>query len=980
MAPKAMQAAATWLAGLARALAGFFRDRRGGGMLMFMAAGITMLVSVGAMMTNYAWREAQLEEVRGALRASVAATGALLARAGEAAIQQQIKDRVSKVISGLVDGLRVSKDDVSITTEAGRRIVTVTVGGSARYKFEDLWGGDNGGVGSFRLPDISVSVQIESFRYEVAIAADLTSSMHSTIPNGEGGSIAKIQALRDAIDAAATVLEARNSEVGGGVSAAIVPFGQAVNVADTSGSGQTASKERYVYMLAGAEHSSTEAGNSTEHWVDVHHGYGHGDNMGELQYRTLPLFDGSNSWNFDQAETIDISTQAPGFSSWDVQGSDFWNGCVMARWGAYWNRDGWPSVDGSAVTVSCSDDMTVLENCEWTGGTDYTDVSGISCDGLSEARGTVFCSIEQPENDDTTTPGSRREATRRYEASGPGGGVLPTRLTRLSTPTSGDFIWNGNSPDASFWPARKNVDAWTPASAALTGEPLHLSDAPPEHSDPNTRFTAYSWPDARVLGTADARMQAIIAEFLLPTDDGDGVGDSELVWAASEAAITIAELRRLNQLTQGKHDNNWDIRGRNDPSNEQLDGQLTRGGDGSSGCPGRPILPLTDSATTLRDAGNALQVVPVHQGTRGATMLHLGVVWGLRALSPLWRDIWSVSDSQGADRPLTACADQEIGAPADNPHCQQSVRKSILLLTDGVNGFGALGNGRVGYNQTVFFHRQNVGTSWNNDIAQSNPIYGPTTSSWCEHITNRWNVAAYGNLARAADRTTEAAFNSAMGGAFTSGARLNRLLAAFDDVMLSSKSSGANARTLTQSSNWTTILSGITPWELFVSGIRGGSTNVVDQLVLPSNGFGFDGRPQHGGMACRLWSPFTAYGRVGDRMQVGGHPVEGVAPFALQSSWSTTAAVLNPATGGPVSGLMDGWMDEACRIAAARDVEIRAIYIGERTNTDAIGRLRACLTAAGESQDNLYITPTSAALKSSFEQIFNLGRSIRFLN
>ena len=947
-------------------------------MLMFMAAGIAMLASVGAMMTNYAWREAQLEEIRGALRASVAATGALLARAGEAAIQQQIKDRVSKVISGLVDGLRVSKDDVSITTEAGRRIVTVTVGGSARYKFQDLWGGGGGGVGSFNLPDISVSVQIESFRYEVAIAADLTSSMNYRISDGDGGYITKIQALRDAIDAAAAVLEARNSEVGGGVSAAIVPFGQAVNVADTSGSNQTAGKERYVYMLAGAEHSSTEAGNTTQHWVDIHHSYGQGDNMGELQYRTLPLFDGSSSWNFDQAETIDISTQVPAFPSWDAEGSDFWNGCVMARWGAYWNRDGWPSVDESAVTVSCLDDMNALENCEWVGDTDYTDVSGISCDGLADAKGVVSCSVVKPENDDTTTPGSRRQAMRRYEAFGTGHGVLPDRLINIGATTNGDFIWNGSSPDASFWPARKNVAAWTPASYSLTAEPLHLSDAPPDHGDPNTRFTAYSWPDARVLGTADARLQAIMAEFLLPTDDGDGVGDSELVWSARDSVINV-DLRRPNRLTQGKHDNNWGIRGRVDPDRREVDRQVTSGGDGSSGCPGQPILPLTDSAATLRSAGSALEVVPIHQGTRGATMLHLGVAWGLRALSPLWRDIWGVSDSQGAARPLTPCADQEIGAPADNPHCQQSVRKSILLLTDGVNGFGALGDGRVGYNQYVFFNRENVGP-WSNDLAQSNPEYGPNANSWCEYITDDWRVTAYDNLARAADRTTEAAFNSAMGGAFTSGVRLNRLLAAFDDVMVTSKSSGANGRTSAQTSRWTTILSGITPWELFVSGIRGASTNVVDQLMLPSNGFGFDGRPQHGGMACRLWSPFTAYGRVGDRMQIGGRPVEGVAPFALRASWSTTASGLNPSTGSPLSGLMDNWMDEACRIAAERDVEIRAIYIGDRTNTNAIGRLRACLTAAGESQDNLYIAPTSAALKSSFEQIFNLGRSIRFLN
>ena len=860
---------------LRRVLAGFLKSRRGGGMLIAGASGIAMLASVGAMMTNYAWREAQLEEIRNALRSAVAAASPLLSRAGETAIQAQIKDRVAKVITSLVEGLTASKDDVTITSQAGRRIITVSVGGTASYQFQDLWGGGQGG-GQTRLPQLSVSVQIESFRYEVAIAADVTESMNGSISDGNGGTIVKVQALRDAIGAAADIMHTRNQEVGGGVSASIVPFAMAVNVADTSGTGETAGKKRYAHMLAGAAHNDADAADE-QHWVDTFHDYGasSGDGMGELRYRTLPALESTASWNFRQSETIDISAQTPGFPSWAVQGEDFWNGCVMARWGAYWDPDARPST------------------------------------------------------------------------------------------------WNANNPAASNWPAKANVNAWTTGSTQLSNEPLHLSDAAPNHAAPNTRFTAYSWPDARVRGTADGRLQAVLAEFLHAGETVHAPSNTD-TWQLETLRNRVAQLKRA------KHDNDWSLRGRSDPALEQIRGRTLVGGDGSSGCPDQSILPLTDSDATLRSHGNSLQVVFPHQTVTGGTMMHLGVVWGLRTLSPLWRSVWSVTDSQSASRPLTPCADGETG-----DHCQQNVRKSILLITDGVSGFGVPSPGRVGIDREAMEQYGNIGSfpTWP-DNAKRNPGFGNNLTAWCGWVSGtRWAVRGkYKETADAANRPNESTFNTAVGGAFT-GTRLTNLLNAFDDVMLT-KTNGNNARTSAQTTAWTNVLSGLTPWQLFHTGVKtsgGTTTDIVDQLMDTANGFGFDGRPQHGGMSCRIWTPFTAYGRVGDRVQVGGRPVEGVSPFAYQTGWPTTSDGLN--TSGKLTDIVNDWTDNACRIANARGVEIRAIFIGRASQTEpGIQQLRNCLTAAGQSQSNLYIAPTAASLENTFKQIFNLGRNVRFLN
>ena len=357
-------------------------------------------------------------------------------------------------------------------------------------------------------------------------------------------------------------------------------------------------------------------------------------------------------------------------------------------------------------------------------------------------------------------------------------------------------------------------------------------------------------------------------------------------------------------------------------------------------------------------------------------MLHLGVTWGLRALSPLWEDIWSVNDNQGVARPLTPCA---AGETSDD--CQQYVRKLILLITDGETGLGSFSSERVGMDQAAFSLLGALGAlpTWPDD-GRRNPSFGNNASGWCSWLaTGRWNVRGkYKETIDAANDADASTFNTAVGGAFT-GARLTRLLDAFDDVMLA-KSGGGNARSTAQTTAWTNVLDGLTPWQLFHSGVKtsgGATTDIVDQLMDSSNAFGFDGRPQHGGMACRMWSPFTAYGRVGDAVQVGGRPVEGVAPFAYQSGWPTTPRALT--NGAHVDNILEDWTTQACRIAGERGVQIRAIFIGASGAT-GIQKLRDCLTAANQPTNHMHITSDAAQLRNAFSTIFSVSRNIRFLN
>ena len=280
----------------------------------------------------------------------------------------------------------------------------------------------------------------------------------------------------------------------------LVPFSNVVNVADTSGTLQTDAKERYVRMLTGADYDAQTSRDTDGHWVDTFHSFGTGEDMGPLASRSLPDFLSATDWNLHQPGTEDVTDQAPTVGTWNFEGEDFWNGCVMARWGAYWDPDARPVI--------------------------------------------------------------------------------------------------GSPTDAGNWPATKTVAGWEPGSTSIPDLPLHLSDAFPDKSDPDTRFTAYSWPDARIHGFADGDLNAVLHKTL---DSSFNPADYGPYLPASE--------------------NHWHLR--------------TQDRGGSLYCPQAFIVPLTDNLTTLQTA-NSFDVVELHSATLwGQTFLHLGIVWGLRTLSPL---------------------------------------------------------------------------------------------------------------------------------------------------------------------------------------------------------------------------------------------------------------------------------------------------------------------------------------------------------
>ena len=821
-------------------------------MLIAGMVALTLLTSLGAMMTNYAWREAQDEEIRGALRAAVSTAGRLLARVTETAVQEQIKERIAGMLGGLVDGLEISPDDVSIAHDTSSGITTISVAGNASYNFEKLWGGGDGNS-NVGLPRQSVSVSLDVDRYETVIAADVSPSMGYILETGKTAT--RMVALKAAIEVAIQSMEAVNAENPGSMNVGMVPFGAVVNVGDTSGSGETAGKRRYAHMLAGAAPNDSGAV-SIGHWVDTFHNYGStGGAWGnDLQTQTLPIFASTTNWALTGAWSIDLADEAPGFATWSVQREDFWNGCVMARWGAYWDASARPAACASGCQATCADGDATCTEC----------------------------------------------------ASG---------------------CWQSDvSQNAGQWPARSNAAAWSASSTALTSAPLHLSDAPPNTTNASTRFTAYSWPDNEVSGTADARLHGALLETLNP------------------GKLTMSVV----QNARGGN-NKWSI-----PNS-----------GGNWYCPSAPIQPLIENAATLRASANALESMIFVPNARSGTFTHLGVVWGLRVLSPLWKDIWATRDATNAKRPLTPCAAGEMGS-----HCRQFVKKTILLITDGKN---ALGRTSIVHTPTNDGRRGRVlndpsyelsGTPSSNNLN----IGGTTVCSEFKDIALTAYADAVGDTTAA---TFNARFSDLDASSRFSGNSLNRVVAAVEKSM-----------EVTLPTAGKTLLGTLTPWELFRGGgFADDGSSLSDALVDANNGFGLDGRPVYDDGACRATSSYTAYGRVEDLVQVGGQPVAGVAPFAGLSGNLPTAATTR----------LNDWTVEACDLAKQRGVQIKVVYIStaypeswvalRRSQEATLEEVRKCIDAnGGDRNRDVYETPTAASLTATFREIFSVQRNLRFLN
>ena len=848
-----------------RSMTSFMGSRRAAAMLIGGAFTLTTAAGAGALMTNYAFKEAQWEELRAALRASVSAAGPLLAGAG-GVMDEAIKKRVAQFLQGSLPGIKVASDDVTVEHDPNTRVTTIGIKGS--YTFQDIWvigDDDTGDSDTGEAVAEVVAVKYEVDRYEVGIALDISSSMAYQMPDGQGGRIVKIEALKTAMAAVVDTVGDIAARDPGSIMASIVPFGTAVNVADTCnpdpGTGlcraaRSAGKERYVRMLAGSHDTMAQtlsaAKTGGRQWVDMYHHYGAAEGLGPLAERSLPqdLLD-DRDWNLRRTNVeIDVRAQAPNLDTgatsgpgyWQVNDEDFWNGCVMARWGSYWDA-------------------------------------------------------------------SARE---------PG--------------------WTPDGPDN--WPATSDVSGWSSGAGTLADLPLHLSDAPPDAAEPKTLFTAYSWPDARIGGTTDHRLQSTMMDLLGEVDDG----------ADPSALISIEDLRRYT--SQG--DNDWSIR-------EDF--------GGADQCPATPITPLTDDLDELRAAALKLQPVLQHGHSRGATSsvggtyLGLGVVWGLRTISPLWREIWAVTDLGNTPRPATPCAAGETP-----PDCDDKLNKSILIVSDGSNATGRIGR--------RFVRSVNDG---------KNPSFASSPFAWlCR------SAAVLPNYKAAAQETTESDFNSHFSayvdanGRFTS-ARAGEAADLFhrylDDDFDMSQPNDPDPNTSRRSARASALV-GLTPWQLF----RGiGSDDGIDAVTNSANQFGLDGRPVQIAHVCLRSNVFSPYGRADDRIRVGESgglpatllpPAEGVSPFSggfEQDSDYDVGLALKPR--------LNDWFHEACRIAGLRRVRVNAVYIGPDSYQPPIDNLKQCVQLAGGDPDSdVYVTPTAQDLHDTFVEIFTIRRNLRFLD
>lgn len=85
------------------------------------------------------------------------------------------------------------------------------------------------------------------------------------------------------------------------------------------------------------------------------------------------------------------------------------------------------------------------------------------------------------------------------------------------------------------------------------------------------------------------------------------------------------------------------------------------GDSGNLFCPDEPITPLESSRQVIEDKVNALNA-------SGATLTNIGMVWGWRALSPVWRGNWG--NDIPNDRPLDYDDENNI--------------KAVVFMTDGL--------------------------------------------------------------------------------------------------------------------------------------------------------------------------------------------------------------------------------------------------------------------------------------------------------
>ena len=241
-------------------------------------------------------------------------------------------------------------------------------------------------------------------------------------------------------------------------------------------------------------------------------------------------------------------------------------------------------------------------------------------------------------------------------------------------------------------------------------------------------------------------------------------------------------------------------------------------------------MPLTDDLQTLQAANN-YQVVQDHSKTGGGqTFLHLGIVWGLRTLSPLWRDVWDTQSVSGEALPRTPC---ESGGTTLG--CSALAKKANVIISDGENWFGRTPLGRS-------FGSYERGTP-----VAANPAFA--TSS-CDGVVSSGRYPD--SLLATAYRTAMSAETPA---AFANGFDVDSdgtfsatgLAAVLDGFQaFHPTTSGLDPNVLADQlvinayrARWENALDGMTPWQLF----RGydhrltTQTDATDVLMTASNWF-----------------------------------------------------------------------------------------------------------------------------------------------
>ena len=813
-------------------------------MLVGGSIAMTLMAGFGGLATNYGWREAQQEEIDAALRASVSAAAHFM-RADLSGGTEEIQQRVAEFMRGLLNDITIDKDDVEVQHDVSTDRTTIRIVGDATFAFRDIWRTADGDGGDSSLVGEQVVVVFEASQYEFALALDITGSMART---PAGWTVTRIQALKDAIRAIAVTVDDVSKTNPGIIAVSLVPFTNMVNVADTSGPAQTAAKERYVHMLTGAEYHTQTSRETEGHWVDTFHAYGSGSDMGPLASRDLPDFLNATDWDLRRQESLDVSAQAPDLGTWNVRGEDFWNGCVMARWGAYWDADARP------------------------------------------------------------------------------------------------VVWD--PADADNWPAKTRVDGWAPGAAGIRDVPLHMSDQPPTANAPSTRFTAFSWPDGRIHGFADT-------------------------WLAKVMFGTLDPSRNLTSNRSGVSDNLWRVH----DATSVHGTPIAPRGSGAYSCPEAFIVPLTDDPAAIRQ-------VDQYQSRRswfGQTFMHLGIVWGVRTLSPLWQDIWSTTSVSGDALPRTPCL-----PGGSKSGCSALVEKAIVLVTDGTNIISTVEGGRT------LDNRQG------DQPVSTNAEPGDVLCDAYERYDRRMRINLNGvshlpNLWTNDPATFSGFFDVDADGVFTDA----ELSAVLDGVQalhpqlsaLDPQTNPSHAALIAgQRAAWTAALADVTPWQLF----RGHDptspskdTELVDVLVDPHNNFGVPGRPVHHDHLCRPHTPFSAYGRVQDLVNVGdAPPVENVAPlYDLQHEPTRAPAELRFSN----RDRLNEWFLESCAFAGQRGVRIHAIYIGNSTgawNQRYMSLLENCVDLGRDGNpnvDEVRATPTAEELQDALEDIIDTRRNLRFV-